>query len=135
MKKMNPPLARAARIRLGPGPPQCMAQGITHLPSTFQAYWCIQMASSTAQTRQCTEGVQIGCACIARASCTPAQFFGQHLVALVEIHQYANFGVARSTFPRTGGPLAKNVFRPSHVRRAPLGDRNYKGSWFTVGVT
>ena len=76
-----------------------MAQGITHLPGTFQVYWFIQMASSTDQTRQCTEGVQIGCTRIARAPDTPAQFCGRHLVELVEFHQYANFGVARSTFP------------------------------------
>ena len=99
VKKMSPPLARAARIHLGTGTPQCRAQDITHLPGKFQVYWSIQMASSTDQTRQCTEGVQIGCACIARASCTPAQFLGQHLVALVEIHQCAKFGVASSTFP------------------------------------
>ena len=99
VKKMSPPLARAARIHLGAGTPQGMAQGITHLPGKFHAYWSIQMASSTDQTRQCTEGVQIGCACIARASCTPAQFYGQHLVALVEFHPTAKFGVASSTFP------------------------------------
>ena len=73
VKKMSPPLARAARIHLGAGTPQGMAQGITHLPGKFQVYWSIQMASSTDQTRQCTEGVQIGCTCTARAPGTPAR--------------------------------------------------------------
>ena len=30
--------------------------------------------------------------------------------------------------------MSKNIFRPWHVRRAPLGEGNHKGSWSTVGV-
>ena len=40
---------------------QCMAQGITHLNGKFQVYGSIQMASSTDQTRQCTENQSAGC--------------------------------------------------------------------------
>ena len=84
------------------------------------------------------QGVHIGYTRVSRAPCSPAQLWGQHLVALVEYRQCDKFGVDSSTFPSSLNqriPIVKNVSRPWHMRHAPLGDGNHKGSWFTVEVT
>ena len=123
---MSPLLARAARIRLGPGTPQCMAQGITHLPSKFQAYLSVQMASSTDQTRQCTGGVQIGCACIARASCTPAQFLGSILYRSSSSISVPNLVSLAQRFPEPEDPLPKTFSAPRTCAVHPSGTETTK---------
>ena len=47
------------------------------------------------------------CTCTARAQCIPAPFFIRRQVGLAKVYPCTEFGVPRSKFPSTEGPLVK----------------------------
>ena len=51
--------------------------------------------------------VQNICTCTARAQCIPAPFFIRRQVGLAKVYPCTEFGVPRSKFPSTEGPLVK----------------------------
>ena len=58
---------------------------------------------------------------------TPAAFFIRRQVGLAKVHPCIEFGVVRSKFTFTGGPLVKKIFLPWRVQPTPHRDGNHNG--------